>query len=576
MKGVQLKDLIEPSLMIENDITFFFLMDNKDMKEPFIDHSTDRDTEQIKNDVESSNESNQTQCDVSKDAILITNGEDFRLGGRMPFTTLIILSIGPVISQIFSSLFGVFNSLWVTKYIGSEGLEVFGAAFVIDYIMIGFAQYLMISINIRISYLHGEKATEKCGQLYVDFLRLAIVFGSITACIIIPITKPLTKWLGAPDNLANMCFNYVIPEASLSCVSYLYMIGCGVLQAEGHSMYFCFAQTATFVLNILVFDPIFFMWLKTPIWGCTLATAISQLIVGSIVNFLILRGTFSFKPKAKMVVSKFTSETGRALLVGIPELVMELSLSIPLIMMQKYIEKASNAIGIFAEAMESWALTQRLYTFTEAFELGFVFGMLPAASYAYGAKRYNRVLKLTFHLLWLATLISSVLAYSIIIFVKPISSIWSTDEMFLEVSSHFIPVIFYAMPLIGLGYMAPALLEAMQKALPATILSVLSLLLTPMVVSSILHFTKRDDPYRVMLTYPISDGIAAAFYVAFTLQPLIFLWKAPKDEWEVKMRDKMKKEKEEKKKKAIKLNKVDYYDKSDQNVNPDPLMNDEI
>ena len=139
------------------------------------------------------------------------------------------------------------------------------------------------------------------------------------------------------------------------------------------------------------------------------------------------------------------------------------------------------------------------------------------------------------------------------------------------------------MPLIGLAYMAPALLEAMQKALSATILSVLSLLTTPMVVSSILHFTKRDDPYRVMLTYPISDAIAAILYVAFTLKPLIFLWKAPKDEWEVKMKEKMRKEKEEKKKvkQTIKLNKMknnkaDYYDKSDQTVNPDPLINDEI
>lgn len=248
--------------------------------------------------------------------------------------------------------------------------------------------------------------------------------------------------------------------------------------------------------------------------------------------------------------------------------------------MQKYIEKASNAIGVFAEAMESWALTQRLYTFVEAFELGFVFGMLPAASYAYGAKRYNRVLKLTLHLLWLATLISSVLAYTIIIFVKPISSIWSKDEVFLEVSSHFIPIIFYAMPLIGLAYMAPALLEAMQKALSATILSILSLLMTPMVVSSILHFTKRNDPYRVMLTYPISDAVGAILYVAFTLKYLIFLWKAPKDEWEVKMDEERKKEKEEKKKlkqtnklNEMKKKKMDHhYDENEENVNPEPLM----
>lgn len=588
------------------------MADKQDLKEPFIDDysknsenkdpigsdpergnelSNSKNEENTNSQVEGQNFIEKVETDPSQGDQTGENdsqnefdpkGEEFRLGGRMPLLTLIILSIGPIISQIFASLFGVFNSLWVTKSIGSQGLEVFGAAFVIDYIQIGFAQYLMISINIRISYLYGEKAGEKCGQLYVDFLRLALVFGSITAAIIIPITQPLTKWLGADADLASMCFSYVIPEASLSCINYFYMINCGVLQAEGHSFYFCFAQIATFILNILVFDPIFFVWIKTPIWGCTLATALSQLIVGTFLAVVILKGKFTFKPKAKMFVSAFTPETWRALLVGIPELVMELSLSVPLIMMQKYIEKASNAIGVYAEAMESWALTQRLYTFVEAFELGFVFGYLPAASYAFGAKRYNRLLKLTLHLLWLATSISTFLAYAIVIFVKQVSSIWSTDETFLEVSSHFIPIIFYAMPLIGIAYMAPALFEAMQKAISAAVLSVLSLLVTPMTVSSILHYTKKNDPYRVMLTYPISDAIGALLYVAFVVNPIIFLWKAPKDEWEAKRDEEIRREKEEKKKvkQTNKLNelkkkkKEHHEDVTEDTVNPEPLMNE--
>lgn len=248
-----------------------------------------------------------------------------------------------------------------------------------------------------------------------------------------------------------------------------------------------------------------------------------------------------------MFLSKFSIETGRALIVGIPELVMELSLSIPLVLMQKFIEKASYSIGIYAECTESWALTQRLYTFVEALELGFVFGYLPAASYANGAGRHHRVLKLTIHLLWLATSISTVIAYLIVIFVRKVSAIWSNDKDFLDVASKFVPVIFYAMPLVGLSYMAPALLEALQKAALATVLSILSLLVTPITISVILHFSKKNDPYRIMLTYPISDSITAIFYVAFTFKPLKELWKAPKDKWEVKM------EKEnEKKNKKIK------------------------
>ncbi|KAK8896480.1 hypothetical protein M9Y10_014380 [Tritrichomonas musculus] len=485
-------------------------------------------------------------------------GEDLRLGGKMPLITLLTLSIGPILSQIISSLFGVFNSIWVTKSIGKQGLEVFGAVFIVDYFQIGFAQYLMISVNIRISYLYGKKLSEKCGQLYVDFLRLAFIFGALTAALILPITKPITKWLGAPTKLSEMCLQYMLPEACLSCCNYLYMIGCGVLQAEGHSFYFALAQLTTFVLNVGVLDPLFFLVIKTPIWGCTLATAVSQLTVGSFLAFIILKGKFTLKPSKKMFYSKFSPETGQALIVGIPELVMELSLSIPLVLMQKFIEKSSYKIGIYAEATESWALTQRLYTFVEALELGFVFGYLPAASYAYGAKRKHRVLKLTIHLLWLATSISSVTAYLIVIFIRPVSSIWSNEEKFLKVASKFVPIIFYAMPLVGLSYMAPALLEALQKALSATILSIVSLLVTPITISTILHCTKKDDPYRIMLTYPISDSITSLFYIAFTFRPLMDLWKAPMDKWEMKMDAKKKADKEskEKEKKTDFLNKL--------------------
>lgn len=540
--------------------------------------TTDSSLSQI--DITAENNSNENLFNQSeKQEDEGNNDEDIRLGSRKPLATLIILSIGPIISQIFSSLFGVFNSLWITKTIGSQGLEVFGAIFIVDFIQIGFAQYLMISINIRISYLYGLKAKEKCGQLYVDFLRLAIVFGALTAAIILPITKPLTKWLGASERLSNLCIQYMIPASSLSCLTYLYTIGCGVLQAEGRPFLFCLAQICTFILNICIFDPIILWLFKPHIWGCTLATAFSQFIVGSVLHFFIFRGKFALRPTSKMFCSKFSSETGQALLVGIPELVMELSLSVPLIMAQKYIDKASKARHIYDECTQAWGLTQRLYTFVEAMELGFVFGYLPAASYAFGASRYRRVLKLTLHLVWIITLLSSIFAYTIVIFVKPISAIWNSDEAFLDAAVRMVPVIFYAMPLVGLAYMAPALLEAMQKATTATLLSILSLLVTPMAVASILHFTRKDDPFRVMLMYPISDCITAVYYILFTLKPFITLYRSPLSEYEVEQEEQWKKEKEAKQKEALtnKLNKMKAKNNEnidDEKVSPNNLIQD--
>ena len=455
--------------------------------------------------------------------------EEIRLGSKSPLKTILILSIGPIISQIFSSLFGVFNSLWVTKTIGNAGLEVFGAIYIVDYLQIGFAQYMMVSVDIRISYLYGRKLKGKCAQLYVDFIRLALLFGILTAAIILPITRPLTEWFGADKELSRLCFEYMLPSSCFSYINYMYMVGCGVLQAEGRPFLFCLAQISTFILNVAVFDPLLLVAFKTPIWGATAATALAQLLVGLTLNICILNGKFGFQPELKMFISKFSKETGKALIVGIPELVMEFSLSVPLIMMQKYIENAAAEIGVYDEVTEAWALTQRLYAFVEALMIGFIFGMLPAASYAYGAKRYNRVMKLALHTLWLATVISSVVAYFIVIFVRPVSSIWYSDSHFLDVAEKIVPVIFYAIPLIGISYMTPGLLEALQRAISATILSVLSLLLTPMAVSSILHFTDTKDPYRVMLTYPISDAIGAVLYVIFLISPMKMLCKAPPD-----------------------------------------------
>ncbi|OHT00305.1 hypothetical protein TRFO_07968 [Tritrichomonas foetus] len=82
---------------------------------------------------------------------------------------------------------------------------------------------------------------------------------------------------------------------------------------------------------------------------------------------------------------------------------------------------------------------------------------------------------------------------------------------------------------IGIAYMTPALLEAMQKAMSATICSIFSMLITPMAVSTILHYTDKTDPYRVMLTYPICDSVAVIFYVAFLIGPMKLLCKAPPD-----------------------------------------------
>lgn len=46
-----------------------------------------------------------------------------RLAGRPPLVTILILMIGPLCSQITSTLYGIINTIWISKYIGESGMS---------------------------------------------------------------------------------------------------------------------------------------------------------------------------------------------------------------------------------------------------------------------------------------------------------------------------------------------------------------------------------------------------------------------------------------------------------------------
>ena len=48
--------------------------------------------------------------------------EDIRLGGKPPLQTVCLLSSGPLISQVTNSLYGIINTIWISKALGDSEL----------------------------------------------------------------------------------------------------------------------------------------------------------------------------------------------------------------------------------------------------------------------------------------------------------------------------------------------------------------------------------------------------------------------------------------------------------------------
>ena len=182
------------------------------------------------------------------------------------------------------------------------------------------------------------------------------------------------------------------------------MISCGVIQAEGQSIKFAIMQCLAFALHIGFFDPVFLFGLHLPTWSASLATVLSQGIVGIGITIAVFRKKFILCPNFGMFFKSFSSETRHALITGISTLVENLSLTFPVMLMQKYVNLSSARIGKYKEVLEVWAINEKLYMIIGGICVGFSQGYLMAASYSIGAHRYKRFFHLTLHCLWLSTL----------------------------------------------------------------------------------------------------------------------------------------------------------------------------
>lgn len=460
--------------------------------------------------------------------LIVPDEEEKRLGKKSPLLTILILSVGPLISQIVNALYGLVDSLWVAKTIGSKGVAVFGAVYVVEFISVSVSQYLSNSLSARVSYLFGQQQGDKCGQLYVDFIRFSLILACAVPAFVLPITKPLVTWFGADKELAQWCLYYMIPRTAGCFINFIYMIGCGLVQAQGRSILYAIIQCTSFILNLAVFDPLFLMGFRTPIWGASLATVCSELIAGFTLVILAFKGKLGIYPQLKMFALPFSKQTFSALRVGFSSFIQNISLTLPVLLMQKYYNSAAAHIGIYDVAIQIWAVIEKLYQIVGGICIAFSQGLLPTASYAYGAGRLNRVSRLIIHAYWLATALSTIFSIFMIALPKQISSIWSTDPEFLYWAKKIVPVTYYSAPFFSMQYIAPTVLQSMKRVLPSTLLSILTLLLPIPVFSTILYFTNKNSPKRILYTYTLNDSYSFVVSIFFLIKPMKLLCNSEK------------------------------------------------
>ena len=431
--------------------------------------------------------------------------EHYRLAGRPPLITILILSIGPIASQLISALYGTIDTVWVSQSVGEIGMTAVSAYTAFDNIGRAFGFLTSVAGSQKISALFGAGQDEEATQVMCDLLRVCILSGIIVPAILAPLVKEGVRWFGADEEVVELGYGYLLPILCCTVFTCWFVTCGGFLQGEGRSLLFGIIQVISLIFNMLVLDPIFLLVFKWGLPGAGWARVISEAIPALALIICYFCGVFTVKPKVSQLFKKFNKNTLPSLKVGMSQLVSNLSVSIPGIIVRKFIGNASRNGGHnFNDVLAGYNIVFRYAQITNNVMIGITMGFLPPASYSFASKNYKRWLRLAIHLNWINLFwgcVTAVLSWSI---PRQISMIFSSGDGYLYWAEKLLRV-GNALGFIVFGrFNFPALLQSLQMGLTSTFLSLSSQLVSIIVFAIILYYTNQTSPEAVIWCYPLS------------------------------------------------------------------------
>jgi Na+-driven multidrug efflux pump len=456
------------------------------------------------------------------------SAEDIALGSGTPLKTLVILSIGPFISQLTQALFGFIDSIWVEKGTGVEGLSAFSTFSNFDTIGRAFGFFLSVAASSKISALFGAGKADEAPQVVADLLRVGIILAIVVPAALIPCLKPAALWFGAKEELADDGFEYISYVVYFAFIPIIYVFLCGCVLAEGRTYTFAMLQLATLILDTVIFDPIFLLTLKLGMFGKALATILAEGLPMLAIAFLYFSGCFGVKPRAADLLKKFSPHTSSALKVGLSQLLQQLSLTVPALFLRKYLGMMCDSDEMYVDVTAAFNTQSRYYQILFILSAAVTMGFVPCAAYAFAAERVCRVRDLLIHCTWIGIAWAGLNMIVTMGFARQISLAFSSKESYLKYAEPQVRNSNALAVLSPISLIIQALLQALQLGGRASLVTLVTRLSPIPVFSTVLYFTGKHDPGRLLYAYAIQHAISLLVALPMGLTPLLDVLKRAK------------------------------------------------
>ncbi len=427
--------------------------------------------------------------------------------GSQPISKLLIKQAVPAsIGILVMSLNILVDTIFVGNWIGSIAIAAINVVLPVSFFIAALGMSIGIGGSSIISRALGASNNEKALKTFGNQITLTLLLTIILVAIGLSFKDSIILSFGGKGAIFNPAkIYYTIVLYGVPFLA-LCMMGNTVIRAEGKPKFAMYAMMIPSVGNLLL-DYILINVLDFGMEGAAWATTISYVLCLAFILWFFL----SKYSELKIDLSHFglnksiVSEIGS---LGFVTLSRQAVVSITYLFMNNILFDLGGEISV-----TSYAIVARMLMFAMFPVLGLTQGFLPIAGFNYGAQNYTRVRHAINIAIKYAMIMATLMFILLMVFPEEITRMFTSDIAVVSKTPNDMRWVFAATPIIAIQLIGAAYFQAIGKAIPALLLTLLrqGLFFIPL----ILILPKFYGELGVWLSFPISDVLSTAVTAYF-------------------------------------------------------------
>ena len=322
--------------------------------------------------------------------------------GTKPVGKLLMQYALPAIAAMTAaSLYNMTDSIFIGQGCGALAISGLAVTFPLQNLAAAFGAGVGVGASTCISVKLGQKDYTTAERVFGNAFTLNVIIGVAFSIISLLFLDPILRFFGASDATLPYAREYMIITLAGNAISHMFFGLNAILRAASKPRSAMMASIMTVVLNAIL-SPIFIWPLHMGIGGAALATIIAQATVlcWQLRIFSNPQCIVHFKRGIYRPVSHIIKNI---IAIGISPFAMNACSCIVIIFINKALTFHGGDLAVGA-----FGITNKIAFIFIMINMGMNQGMFPIAGYNYGARNYDRLLRVLKYTMTGAVLITTV------------------------------------------------------------------------------------------------------------------------------------------------------------------------